>query len=102
MKAGEKARYHCNASGGSTKPSISWWKSEIKEDRLAILNESTRNQLFTKIADNEMLEIKVAPEDHGKLLKCTAKMPSFDNFELSEHVSTIQVLCKYYLEEVLI
>ena len=95
LKAGEKARYHCSASGGSSDQNtlISWWKSEIKEDRLAILNESIRNQLFTKISDNEMLEFQAMPEDHGKVLKCKIKMATLDTFELSELFS-IQVLCK--------
>lgn len=94
LKAGEKARFHCGASGHTSKPLISWWKSELREDRLAALNESVRAQLFTKIADNEVLEFQAMPDDHGKVLKCKVNMPTLDTFELSEHVS-IQVLCKW-------
>ena len=94
LKVGEKARFHCGASGHTSKPLISWWKSELREDRLAALNESVRAQLFTKIADNEVLEFQATPDDHGKVLKCKVNMPTLDAFELSEHVS-IQVLCKW-------
>lgn len=93
LKAGERARFHCGASGHTSKPLISWWKSELREDRLTALNESVRAQLFAKISDNEVLEFQAMPDDHGKVLKCKVKMPSLDTFELSEHVS-IQVLCK--------
>lgn len=96
FRAGEKVRYHCTASGGSTKFSVSWWKSELKEDRLASLNESLRSHLFTKLSDNEVLEFRVSPDDHGKVLKCKVKMDSLDTFELTEHVA-IQVLCKCLL-----